>query len=167
MSLVVCIKPIVGVPPGHARGSRPIAWQGKPGFAAFAAGFAANRSPSPGSPYGLTPGTGPGQALLCAARAELSGPGQPIAPASAGNLQATLFLGGDLARRRCHHRIGDGAGIAADRLLDLLADLRVLLQIGFGVLAALADALAVIGEPCAGFFDDAGLDAEIDQFAAF
>src|SRR5438876_11024084 len=106
MSLVVCIKPIVGVPPRHARGSPSIAWQGKPAFAAFAAGFAANRSPSPGSAYGLHPGNSPGQALLCTARAELSGPGPPLAPASAGNLQATLFLGGDLARRRCHHRIG-------------------------------------------------------------
>ena len=39
------------------------------------------------------------------------------------------------------------------------------LQEGLGVLAALAEALAVVGEPGAGLFDDAGLDAEIDQFA--
>src|SRR5881392_291100 len=167
MSLVVCIKPIVGVPPGHARGSRPIAWQGKPGFAAFAAGFAANRSPSPGSPYGLHPGNRPGAGSPLRRESGAFRSGAVYRACICRDLQATLFLGGDLARRRCHHRIGDGAGIAADRLLDLLADLRVLLQIGFGVLAALADALAVIGEPCAGFFDDAGLDAEIDQFAAF
>src|SRR5262249_19646603 len=35
-----------------------------------------------------------------------------------------------------------------------------------GILAALADALAVIREPRAGFLDDPGLDAEIDQLAA-
>src|ERR1700730_9654884 len=35
-----------------------------------------------------------------------------------------------------------------------------------GVLASLADALAVIGEPRARFLDDAGLDAEIDELAA-
>ena len=39
------------------------------------------------------------------------------------------------------------------------------LQEGLGVLAALADALAVIGIPGAGFLDHAGLDAKIDQFA--
>src|SRR5207253_6834775 len=34
-----------------------------------------------------------------------------------------------------------------------------------GVLAALAETLAVIGEPGAGFFHDAGLDAEIEDLA--
>src|ERR1700730_12385822 len=34
-----------------------------------------------------------------------------------------------------------------------------------GVLASLADALAVEGEPGARFLDDAGLDAEIDELA--
>jgi hypothetical protein len=34
-----------------------------------------------------------------------------------------------------------------------------------GVLAALADALAVIGIPGAGFLDHVGFDAEVDQFA--
>src|SRR5438094_4110596 len=61
----------------------------------------------------------------------------------------------------------DVAVSAAALLLVHLAERPVMLQIGFGVLAALADALASIRESCAGFFDDAGLDAEIDQFAAF
>src|SRR5581483_612569 len=43
--------------------------------------------------------------------------------------------------------------------------LRVLLEIGLGILAALADALAVEGEPGAGLLDDPGLDPEIDEFA--
>src|SRR5262245_66497354 len=39
------------------------------------------------------------------------------------------------------------------------------LQEGLGVLAALADPLAVVGKPGAGLFDNAGLDAQIDQLA--
>src|SRR5207237_3413403 len=61
----------------------------------------------------------------------------------------------------------DWAGTAADRLLDQLADVRMLPQIQLGVLTTLADPLAVIGEPGAGFLDDAGLHPEIDQLAAF
>ena len=38
-------------------------------------------------------------------------------------------------------------------------------EMGLGVLAALAEADAVEGEPGAGLLDDAGLDAEVDQFA--
>src|SRR5580698_10865197 len=60
---------------------------------------------------------------------------------------------------------GDDAGILPDRHFDFCRDVGIGLEEAFGVLAALADALAVIGEPGAGFFDDAGLDAEIDQFA--
>src|SRR5437870_495811 len=44
-----------------------------------------------------------------------------------------LFLGGDVAGIG-HHRIGDGAGIAADRLLDQVAHLWIVLQIDLGVL---------------------------------
>src|SRR5262245_64530516 len=41
----------------------------------------------------------------------------------------------------------------------------MLFQEGLGVFAALADPLTVIGKPGAGFFDNAGLDAEIHQLA--
>src|SRR5262249_59121980 len=41
----------------------------------------------------------------------------------------------------------------------------MLLEIGLGVLAALADALAIEGEPGARLLDDPGLDPEIDQFS--
>src|SRR5439155_9308688 len=75
-----------------------------------------------------------------------------------------LFLRGDLAGRG-HHRIGDRAGIAADRLFDQVADLGMVLQMQLGVFAPLADPLAVIGEPRARFLDDPGLHSEIDQLA--
>src|SRR6185437_16866926 len=41
----------------------------------------------------------------------------------------------------------------------------IVLEELLGVLAALPDALAVVGEPRAGLLHHAGLDAEIDQFA--
>src|SRR5262249_15868789 len=59
----------------------------------------------------------------------------------------------------------DKACILADRPLDSLGRLGVLLQIGLGVLPALADALRIEGEPRAGLLDDTGLDHEIDQLA--
>src|SRR3974390_2614939 len=68
--------------------------------------------------------------------------------------------------RSGHHSIGDEAGIGADRVLDRFADLGMVLYIGFCVLPALTDSLAVIGEPRTGFLDDPGLDAEVDQLAA-
>src|SRR6266849_3417732 len=58
----------------------------------------------------------------------------------------SLFLGGGLAGRR-HHGVGDEPGIRADRPLDGVADRRGVLEEALGILAALADALAVIGEP--------------------
>src|SRR5436190_8684784 len=61
--------------------------------------------------------------------------------------------------------LGDQAGVLADRSLDLGGNVGVGLQEGFRVLAALAETLAVIGEPGAGLFDDAGLDAEIEDLA--
>src|SRR5262249_10713429 len=61
--------------------------------------------------------------------------------------------------------VGDEAGILADRLLDLLRDLAVGLEERLGVLAALADALAVVGEPGARLLDHAGLDAEVEDLA--
>src|SRR3546814_6626063 len=63
------------------------------------------------------------------------------------------------------HRRRHQASILADLLFDLRGDLRVLLEDGLGVLAALADALAVVGEPGAGLFDDVGLHAEVQQLA--
>src|SRR5215468_10556314 len=62
--------------------------------------------------------------------------------------------------------LGDEAGVLPDRGLDLGGDVGVGLEEAFGVLAALADALAVVGEPGARLFDHARLDAEIDQLAA-
>ena len=44
-------------------------------------------------------------------------------------------------------------------------DLGMLLEIRLGVLAPLADALAVVGEPRAGFLDHAGAHAEVEQLA--
>src|SRR5258708_6995941 len=61
--------------------------------------------------------------------------------------------------------LGDQAGVLADRHLDLRGHVGIGLQERLGVLAALAEPLAVIGEPGAGFFDDAGLDAEVEDFA--
>src|SRR6202161_3528039 len=60
---------------------------------------------------------------------------------------------------------GDDAGILPDRHFDFCRDVGIGFEERFGVLAALTDALAVIRKPGAGFFHDAGLDAEIDQFA--
>src|SRR5436305_3622755 len=61
--------------------------------------------------------------------------------------------------------LGDQAGVLPDRGLDLAGHVRVGPQERLGVLAALAEALAVIGEPRAGFLHDAGLDAEIEDLA--
>src|SRR5580658_4855763 len=58
--------------------------------------------------------------------------------------------------------LGDQPGILPDRRLDLSGNIGIGLEEDFSVLAALADALAVIGEPGAGFFDDAGFHPEID-----
>src|SRR6185503_16550549 len=62
-----------------------------------------------------------------------------------------------------HHRARHQAGVGADLLLDLVRDLGVLLEERLGVLAALADALAVVGEPSAGLLHHAGRDPEVDQ----
>src|SRR5215813_2674697 len=61
--------------------------------------------------------------------------------------------------------LGDQAGVLADRGLDLVADVRVALEEILRVLATLADALAVVGEPGARLLDHAGLDAEVDDLA--
>src|SRR6202011_4974379 len=66
---------------------------------------------------------------------------------------------------RAVERGGQDAGVLADFLLDRLGDFGMFLEVGLGVLAALADALAVVGVPGARFLDDAGLVAEVDQLA--
>ena len=66
-----------------------------------------------------------------------------------------------------HHCFGDEPSIGANCMLDRLANLAVIFEKGFGVLATLADSLALVGKPRARLLDHTGLNAEIDQFAAF
>src|SRR5919106_4680485 len=61
--------------------------------------------------------------------------------------------------------VGAEAGLSADRRLDRARDLGMLLQIGLGVFAPLADPLAVVGEPRAGFLDHARPAAEVQELA--
>src|SRR5262249_38706213 len=63
--------------------------------------------------------------------------------------------------------LGDEPGVLAARRLDARGDVRILLEERLGVLAALADALAVVGKPGAGLLDHPGLDAEIEDLAGF
>src|ERR1043165_5108806 len=70
-----------------------------------------------------------------------------------------------LFRLARHDLLGDEAGVAPDRGLDLLRDIGIVLQERLRALAPLPDALAVIGEPGAGFFHDTRLDSEIDDLA--
>src|SRR5690606_18730515 len=72
---------------------------------------------------------------------------------------------GAVILRRAHQRLGDDAGIGADLLLDRLRHGGVLAQEILGVLAALADALAIVGKPGTRLLDDVGLHAEVDEFA--
>src|SRR5882757_3997704 len=60
---------------------------------------------------------------------------------------------------------GDQAGILADRGLDLRGHVGIGLEERFRVLATLPEPLAVVREPGAGLLDDAGLDAEVEDFA--
>ena len=64
-----------------------------------------------------------------------------------------------------HQRLADFLGAAADRIFDPLRDVGIFLEIDLGVLAALADADAVIAEPGARFLDQPGLDAEVEDLA--
>lgn len=57
--------------------------------------------------------------------------------------------------------LGDQPGILAQRQLDLGRRVGVVAKEQLGVLAALAQALRIIGEPGARLLDDAGLDAEV------
>src|SRR5687767_10521556 len=94
---------------------------------------------------------------------------RPVAPARAlfglehrRDLRRLLAV---LVLRRGEQALDNEARALADRLLELRADLRVLLEERLRVLAALADALAVVGEPGARLLDDAGLDAKVDELA--
>src|SRR5215831_5521192 len=57
------------------------------------------------------------------------------------------------------------AELAPDSILDRRVDLRVVLEELLGVLAALAEALAVEREPGAALLDDPLVDGEIQQVA--
>ena len=59
------------------------------------------------------------------------------------------------------------AGIGADFVFDFLGDGGILFQKQFGVFASLTELFAFVGEPGAGFFNDACFDAEVNQFAGF
>src|SRR5262249_37730619 len=59
----------------------------------------------------------------------------------------------------------DAAGILPDRGFDLRHHVGVRFQEGLGVLAALADALAVVGEPGTRLLDHTSLDAEVQNFS--
>src|SRR5215813_4494945 len=108
-------------------------------------------------PLELFAGSAPLQwRIHCATRGK-SGTGVPLSQ------RASVLVVGFLAA--VHQGAGEDAGILADLLLNGPGDLGMFLEIGLGVLAALADALAVIGEPRARLLDDAGLLTEIDQFA--
>src|SRR6185437_13397083 len=67
--------------------------------------------------------------------------------------------------RADHQRFADFLGLPADRVFDPAGDVGVFLEIGFGILAALADANAVIAEPGTRLLDQSGLHAEIEDLA--
>src|SRR5579872_6792412 len=82
-----------------------------------------------------------------------------------------LFLFGRLLafgvalRAAGQNLLSDQARVLADRGFDLGGDIGVGLEERFRVFAALTQPLAVIGEPGAGFLDNAGLDAEVQNLA--
>src|SRR5262245_22150758 len=92
--------------------------------------------------------------------------GPRLRGATESALRRLVLVAAALAFRAGKNLLGDEAGILADRRFDLGGDVRVALEEAFGVLAALADALGVIGEPRARLLDHAGLDAEIENLAA-
>src|SRR3546814_2726791 len=65
----------------------------------------------------------------------------------------------------CHHLFGYFVGVPADRLFEPVGHFRVFLEEDLGILATLADADAVVAEPRPRFFDQSGLDAEIEHRA--
>src|SRR5260370_23600451 len=81
-------------------------------------------------------------------------------------LRRLLTVGVGVAFRGARQDLfGDQSGVLPDRGLDLGGHVGIGLEEGLRVFAALAEALAVIREPGAGFLDDAGLDAEIEDLA--
>lgn len=59
------------------------------------------------------------------------------------------------------------SGISTDFVLDFVGNFRMVAQEQFGVFASLTEFFAFVGEPGAGFFNQSGFDAEINQFAGF
>src|SRR5882757_4296038 len=66
---------------------------------------------------------------------------------------------------RDHQRVRDDTGLFAHLGLDRVRHVGMIAQELLGILAALTDPLARVAEPGARLLDDAGLDAEVDQFA--
>src|SRR5690606_7696708 len=64
-----------------------------------------------------------------------------------------------------HQDFAQQARAFAHALFDSRRDLGIVLEELARIFAALAHALAVVGEPGAGLFDDAALDAEVEKFA--
>src|SRR5690606_2225152 len=58
----------------------------------------------------------------------------------------------------------DQTGVLTQRHFDLAGRIGIVAQELLGVLASLTETLRIVGEPCAGLLDHAGLDAEIDEF---
>src|SRR5216683_7431878 len=73
----------------------------------------------------------------------------------------------------CRIRRLDGRGfdvanqpeLPADAILDRLADVRVVLEELLGILAALTEPLAAVGEPRAALLDDPLVHGEVDEIA--
>src|ERR1700681_971059 len=88
----------------------------------------------------------------CAASAERG----RVRDTSAGSLLRSLRLlaFGVALGRACQDLFGDQAGVLADRRLDLRGHVGIGLEERLRVLAALAQSLAVIGEPGGGSLDD-------------
>src|SRR5258705_10708295 len=97
-----------------------------------------------------------------------AGTAPPSAPAAkkASLLRGLRLVGVGVALGGAgENLLGDEAGILPDRGLDLRGHVGVGLQERLRILAALAEALAAIGDPGAGLFDDAGLCAAVEDFA--
>ena len=66
-----------------------------------------------------------------------------------------------------HHFDSQMAGVGADFIFDFVSHFRVVAQKDFCVFASLTEFFAFVREPCAGFFNQPGFDAEVDLFAGF
>src|SRR6059058_1906798 len=75
---------------------------------------------------------------------------------------------GELVSLLRHDAVAVDADLGEDALGDLHHDLRVLAQEGLGVLTALTELLAFVGEPRPRLLDDAEIDTDVEQrtFAA-